>query len=255
MKYLKLFEDNEQTVYLDDLGRGHGFYTKKYGDKSISSLNIKIKNYINKTYGKFGYNYNQHLNKDLNVGGKFINTQYIDKMVNNYTIFKNVILLNKITNEDDFYDYMELHFDDIYGYNGSFFNRESLPILINSSRKGNINEKKSLERFVQYAKTKGLNIVTQSPTNSEDIDGIDGKFTHNGRIFTIQIKPFTSYVMSEDKIRVRSVGSVSVNTDYLVLYNNDSYIILKNPERRSISIESDNFITSKSNVLETPEYI
>ena len=250
MKYLKLFEDNDQTVYLDDT-MGNGFLTKKYGEKSISNLNGKILQYINKTYGKFGFRYG--INKDIDVDGKLISGEYISKMVNNYTVFKKVILYNNIKNEDDFYNYITSHFDDIYGYNGVFFSSETLPILINTTRKGNINEKKSLERFAEYAKSKELNIVIQYPTISEDVEGIDGKFIHNSRTFTIQVKPFTSYIISDVGIRVKSIGSVSVNTDYLVLYKNDSYIILKNPERRSIKIEGDNFITSKPNILETPK--
>ena len=75
--------------------------TSKYGAKSISSLNNQIKGYIESVYGKYGFIY-QGGNKDIDIDGFILNTEYIDKMVNNYTIFKKIIELNGLKDEDEF---------------------------------------------------------------------------------------------------------------------------------------------------------
>jgi hypothetical protein len=43
--------------------------------------------------------------EDINVDGMVINTQYINKMVNNYMTFKRIIQLEGLRTEDEFYSY------------------------------------------------------------------------------------------------------------------------------------------------------
>jgi hypothetical protein len=50
-------------------------------------LNEKIRLYLNEIYGPFGYSYGKNFD-DIIVDGMVINTQYINKMVNNYMTFK-----------------------------------------------------------------------------------------------------------------------------------------------------------------------
>jgi hypothetical protein len=248
--YIK--EADQQTVYLDDNKGGPGFITNKYGDDSIANLNQKIYAYIHQVYGPFGFVYPRAgaINQDIDVNGELINTEYISKMVNNYTIFKTFIRENKITDADTFYRLLESKFDDVYHYNGSFFKRQSLPILINTTRKGNSNEIKCKQKFVEYAKSRNLNIVIVDPTVAEDINGIDAKFNHNGREFTIQIKPFTQYKTIGDSLYAKSAGSLSIGSvNYLMLYSDTEYIIAKNPTATPIRIKGDVFIAPLSNVL------
>lgn len=248
--YIK--EEVDQRVYLDDAQGGPGFYTNKYGDNSISSLNQKIYNYISQVYGPFGFTYprgGQSSNYDINVNGRIINTEYLCKMVNNYTVFKKFIRVNKIKDENTFYRLLETNFNDVYHYNGIFFNRETLPIIMRTSKRGNINEIKCKQKFSDFAESKGLNIVITDPTVTEDVNGIDAKFTHNGRVFTIQIKPFTDYKKVGDFIYIKSAGSLSVgDVNYLMLYSDAEYIIAKNSPKDSIKIKGDMFIIPVSNV-------
>ena len=179
-----------------------------------------------------------------------IGTEYISKMVNNYTIFKTFIRENKIKDENTFYTLLESKFDDVYHYNGSFFKRQSLPILINTTRKGNVNEIKCKQKFSEFAKSKNLNIVIVDPTVAEDVNGIDAKFTHNGREFTIQIKPFTDYKTIGDKLYAKSAGSLSVGSvNYLMLYSDTEFIIMKNVSTSPITIKGDVFTSPLSNVI------
>jgi hypothetical protein len=248
-KYSNYINEAVQTAYLNDNQGGPGFYTNKYGPNSLSNLNSDILEYITGIYKVYGFSY-QSGNKDIDVNGKLINTEYIDKMVNNYTIFKTFIRENSIKNETDFYRLIRSKFDDVYHYNGSFFKRQSLPILINTTRKGNVNEIKCKQKFTEYAKSKGLNIVVVDPTVSEDVNGIDAKFTHNGREFTIQIKPFTEYKTIGDKLYAKSVGSLSVGSvNYLMLYSDTEYIIIKSTSDSPITIKGDIFISPLSNVI------
>lgn len=246
-------EADDQRVYLDDNKKGPGFYTNKYGPNSIASLNQKIYDYISKVYGPLGFIYprgGNTANYDVTANGEMISGEYISKMVNNYTIFKTFIRENNIKDENTFYTLLTSSFDDVYHYNGSFFKRQALPILINTTRKGNINEIKCKQKFIDYAKSKNLNIVITDPTVSEDVDGIDAKFTHNGREFTIQIKPFTQYKTIGDKLYAKSAGSLSVGTvNYLMLYSDTEYIIIKNLTTEPIKIKGDVFIAPLSNVI------
>jgi hypothetical protein len=245
--YIK--EADDQRVYLDDNQKGPGFYTNKYGPNSIADLNQKIYKYIGDVYEKYGFSY-QSGNKDIDVNGKLINTEYIDKMVNNYTIFKTFIRENKIKDENTFYSLLESNFKDVYHYSGDFFKRQSLPILINTTRKGNVNEIKCKQKFSEFAKSKNLNIVITDPTVAEDVNGIDAKFTHNGREFTIQIKPFSEYKTIGDKLYAKSAGSLSVGSvNYLMLYSDTEYIIIKNTPNDPITIKGDVFTSPLSNVI------
>lgn len=256
MRKFKDIINENQTVYLDDNIGGVGFYTNKYPkrdqtgryNKSISYLNNQIKNYIEYVYGPFGYSYG--VQTDINVNGLIINGEYINKMVNNYTVFKSFIKENKIKDENTFYNLMESNFSDIYHYNGDFFKKETLPILINTTRKGNINEKKSLDKFKEVLLNRNIEIDILSPNLQEDVKGIDGKFLFNGRTYTIQVKPFTNVSMiSSGLFKAKSKGSLSLGVDYLVLYQENDYIILRNPKSNPISIEGENFIYNVENIL------
>lgn len=220
--------------------------TKKYGKfNSIDWLNGEIKKYIEEVYGPFGFKYG--VNEDLNIEGQIINSEYISKMVNNYTIFKNIIELNGLKIEDEFYNYMLLNLREIYNINGKYFKKVTLPILINASRKGNIGEKLSKEFFINELSKKGINIVINSPTVEEDISGIDGKFNWNGKSITIQIKPYNKeVVLGDGKVEVFSPGSLSLSTDYLVLYKNGEYIIIRG---KDVKIEGNHFTFQEDKIV------
>jgi hypothetical protein len=160
--------------------------------------------------------------------------------------------------------------NNIYHYDGNFFERETLSILVNTTRKGNDEEKKAKEVFNNYAINNKIQIIIQDPTLEEDINGVDFKFIHNGKTFTVQVKPYEYYEIIADSdlpvsfsdnakknlsnisqsIRVKSSGSLSLNTNYLILYKDGNYIILKNPSNNRIKIVGNEFTTDKSNILQ-----
>ena len=243
---------NESNQYVDLYIDGYGFRTSKYNQKnSIKELNDRIYDYINKVYSPFGFEYGK--NEDVKINDALIiNGEYISKMVNNYTIFKKFIKVNKIKDESTFYRLILNSFDDIYHYNGDFFMNETLPILINTTRKGRLFEKESLDRFVEYAAGKGLNINIINPTVEEDIKGIDAKFISNAaREYTIQVKPFTSVYKKGDDFYAKSSGSLSLGVNYLILYSDkgSKYIMLKNPPSYPIRISGEFFVYKKENIL------
>ena len=171
-------------------------------------------------------------------------------MVNNYTIFKTFIRENTIEDAITFYRLIISNFENIYHYNGDFFIRQTLPILINTTRKGNVNEIKCKQKFTEYAKSKELNIVVVDPTIEEDVTGIDGKFNHNGVEFTIQIKPFDEYKIIGDKLYAKSAGSLSIGSvNYLMLYSDKEYIIIKNKKLNPITIKGQVFTAPLSSVI------
>jgi hypothetical protein len=243
----KFLEYKDQTVILNN-----GIKTSKYGDKSLSKLNNKIKQYVEETYGKFGFKYpanlNNYKNYDININGDLINSEYIAKMVNNYTVFKMIIRVNNLRDEDSFYSFILNNMDDIYHYDGKYFDNV-LNILVNTTRKGNIIEKRAIDYFEKFSKSKNMNIEVINPTVEEDLDGIDFKFKINNKIYTVQVKPFEKYNYNSDIIKVKSQGSLSLSTDYLILSNKDKFIVLRNPSDNPIKIEGDNFVGTKSHIV------
>jgi len=246
-KFYNFIKENSQSVVLDNGRGGNLIKNNKYSDKSIANLNSVIKRFVESVYGPYGFIYGK--NDDIIVKDKIINGEYISKMVNNYTVFKAVIRVNNLRDEDSFYNFMMNNLNDIYGPNGKFFLDQTMPILINTTRKGNIGEIKCKEEFNSYAKSKNKSISIQNPTIEEDIRGVDFIFISNGKKYTVQVKPFTKYKSNDEKIWVKSQGSLSVDTDYLMLFNDSSYIILRNPVNDRISIQGDVFITSSSNIV------
>lgn len=223
--------------------------TSKYGQsKSISWLNNQIAQYTAKVYGPHGYNRNVE-NTDVNINGTIINSEYIRMMVNNYTVFKKIIFLNKIKTEDEFYSFMIEHLEDIYHYDGKYFNTVTLPIIINTSRKGNRGEQNSLRFFEDaiFNKT-NIKITVQEPTLAEDISGIDGKFMWNGKEVTIQVKPYTTASISKSTrlVTIHSQGSLSLNTTYLIVYNGSRFIAIKG---KDVEIKGNTFVFPESAIV------
>lgn len=219
--------------------------TNKYGYKSIAVLNRNIKTYLNEVYKEFGYTYPSYF--DIIVNNSIINTEYINKMVNNYTVFKKIIELENLNTEEEFYNYMRNNLNEVYHFNGKYFKTVTLPILIATTRRGNVGEINSLKFFTQELNNKmGITVDIIRPTVEEDVSGIDGKFVWNNKEITIQVKPFTSIVKSDDKVKVYSQGSLSLSTDYLILYKSDSFIILRG---RDVSIKGSYFESNLDKIV------
>lgn len=226
--------EKQEVVYIGAV------VTKQLGTaSSIDWLNKHILEYVTEVYGPFGFSY-QSGNKDIPVNGMLINTEYIDKMVNNRKVMINIANGQSINKEEDFYSYMVANLFDIYHYNGFHFMSMTLPTLIDCTRKGNIGEFLSLKWMKSQMFAKGVNASMEEPTLLEDIDGIDGKFEWNGRYITIQVKPFASimsdgqtvsaYTSGTKKIKLSSTGKP---VDYLIIYKP-----IKDQKRKTVDVEA-----------------
>lgn len=238
---MKLLKFNESIT---KIGRVR---TQKYGQyNSINWLNSKILEFINDTYSRFGFTYGQE-NQDIDIEGKIINTEYIGKFVNNYTVFKAIVKLNNIIDEDYFYHFMTNNLYDIYHYNGKYFNTVTLPIVIATTRRGNIGERISLDFFkTEIKRLRNLNIIIKQPSLDEDIRGIDGKFNVGTNEFTIQVKPFRTEYDEGVDLKFFSQGSLSLSTDYLIIYKNQTIIIVRS---RDVRIVGNYFIFAKDKIV------
>jgi hypothetical protein len=170
-------------------------------------------------------------------------------MVNNYTVFKAIIRENFIRTEEAFYHFMTNSMSDVYHWKGKYFKRITLPVLISTSRRGNVGEQNSLRFFKQsLQEKKGISVNFIPPTVEEDISGIDGKFIWLGKEVTIQVKPYDRAVISEStrKVKVHSQGSLSLNTDYLIVYKGQSFIIVKG---KDVVIEGNFFTFQEDKVV------
>lgn len=234
-------EGNTQWVKLENI------FVRKYGIfPSIIYLNNKIGDYVNKTYKSIGYIKN--VNNVVELGGVEINVQL---MINNYTIFKRFIMNNNIKSASEFVNKLIENFDDVYHYDGDFFNKHTKYILNRTRSIGSKSEEMSFVKFKEFSKSKGLEIEIKTPTTEEDIQGIDGYFIYKNKKYTIQVKPGLGGLLehSEGFYKMRSQGSLSLNTNFLFLYEGNKLIFIKNKKNSPIIIDSEYFIFNEDNII------
>lgn len=219
---------------------------RKYGlSPSIVNINRKIDEYTQSIYGNYGYSKGIYL--DIKIDNKIINSEYIAKMCNNYTVFREIISIYKVKTAEEFQEVILNNLKDIYHPNGKYF-KYVLNILINTTRKGNIGEESSLKFFKDTLEKSIKSIEIQTPTYDEDVSGIDAKFMWNNRLLTIQVKPFElnkTFEKESGVISAFSRGSLSLNTSYLVLYELDKFIIIKS---KDVKIVGNNFYFHKEKI-------
>lgn len=220
----------------------------------IAKINSFIKNYTDNVYSKFGYKYPMKdtdiiINKDL-----IIDCEFINKMVNNYTVFKFICNTIQLKTFEEFRDFMSKYsnLEKFYHYNG-FYNKEVLHILYYTIKKGKIGERMSLRFFEKdFNKNVSEKIEVTDPTLNEDLKGIDGKFIFKGKDYTIQVKPCSNMIKDEKSVKFLSVGSVSLSTHYLVLYrktgNLFEFYILNS---RFVTIQDNFFVYPIDKKIET----
>jgi hypothetical protein len=223
-------------------------------DDIIKKVNSKIFEYINKTYGQYGFDYNRCREKHFNItlGDNFIiNTEILTLMVNNRIVFENVVKEYNIKDEQEFLNFMLSNLDNIYYYKSKFFKEHTLPIIKRTLFKGKKGENDSIKKFIKIAKSKGIDVEIISSTPDEDQEGKDFLFKTNNSIYSMQVKPFTSYKIIGNKIHIRSRGDLRLKSpNYLMLYFDDfSYILLKNPKNNKIIIYQDVYVSSIDNIV------
>lgn len=237
MRYIKSFKLIKENRFKEQwaiLSENPLLYIKKYGQyPSLNYLNIKISSYIKSKYSEPN-----------------------NRMVNNMTIFRRYIQVYNIKSTSEFLNRIMSDFDNVYGPDGDFYNKYTKPILQATMRKGSNIEKRALEKFKEYAKSKGRNIEIKSPTDKEDIDGIDGKFVMNNKTYLIQVKSTRGYIQRhQSRFKIETLGSLSVRggreneIQYLILSNSRNFLILGNTKRNPIYIKNKWIVFDKYNVL------
>lgn len=215
----------------------------------IAQINKVIKDETSKWYGSFGYEYS--LDKeafDIKIGEAFINTEYLMKMVNNRTVFYHICEKERITNGDDFLKFMKdfSNLKKYYHYKGQFF-KEVLEILIAATRKGNKGERAALNYFRWLMKVKGTEVTIYKPTLREDVRGVDGKFKYENDDLekTIQVKPYQSFSIDKRIGTATSNGSLSMNTDFLILYKGNGKKVVRNSADEEVTYPDFSFIIAE----------
>jgi hypothetical protein len=218
--YAKVFDPNKKEV-IGRFEKGvlvEELFTTTAG--VIAAINRKIVERTNLWYGKFGYKYDKNLpNRDLKVGDLIISSEHIMKMVNNRTVFYKICKEENIKSGEALLAFMTdfSNMKKCYHWTGSLF-PEILKILTNASSKGAAGEEQSFGYYKWFMKTKGIDIDILPPSLSEDISGIDGKFYIDDKLKTIQVKPYEAFVIEGRIGKATSNGSLSMNTDILILY-------------------------------------
>ena len=93
-------------------------------------------------------------------------------------------------------------------------------------------------------KVKGTEVTIYKPTLREDVRGIDGKFKFEKSKIekTIQVKPYESFVIENGIGTATSNGSLSMNTDILILYKGIGPKVVRNSSDEEVSYPDFNYI-------------
>lgn len=254
MAYIK--ESVENSLYNKVTINGIEFIKISNDDEtySLNKVNRIIKNFLLSEYGKLGYNgYGNKLNDNIQIliGDNNITFNLLDKCVNNYTIFKNIIRTYNIESSESFYKFILENTSDIYGFESDFLKKTVIPILIKCSNIGNNNEELCKKELIRYTKSKEMEIKIINSTIEEDINGVDFYFEYDNKKYSVQVKTFKklSNLTNKDYIIFKNNGSSSIlnKSNYLMLINSNSEIFLLRTD--DVKVSYNNFITKKENIL------
>lgn len=184
----------------------------------ISNLNKLIIGFLDVAFRQYGYRYGKN-NKTIIVNEQPLETEYLNKFVNNITLFGVIAERNNLKTKEQFISYIRTNMKDLYSPSGSQF-IENYKIIENTAKKGKRGEEACKNNFEELLFNKtGLKINIEEPTDAEeDIKGIDGKFIFKNKLVTVQVKPFTKYEIQNNNIIVYSNGAMGFSTHYLLLY-------------------------------------
>ena len=219
----------------------------------LTKVGSLIIEYINSTYEKYGVIYGEK-NIMFAIGNRTFNSEYITKFVNNIKMYTNTIKRENIKDGESFFEYIRTHLYDMFHYNGIHF-KNNYRTVTNTSNKGHRGEPAGLKYFSEFLNNKCQKEIPIELPNSilTDIGGVDGSFLWNGNILTIQVKPFSSYIIENEQIIIETNGSLKLNANYLVLYKEKMYnkydiIILSNGKNKDkISYSNSSFYTHSDN--------
>lgn len=223
----------------------------------ITNLNNIVSRYIESVYEPYGYIYLS--NKIIDVDGRAIDTEFIDKMINNIKIYSNIVKSNNLKTKDEFINFVKNNLFDIYHFDGIYFDK-NMEILDGTIKKGKRGESKSLEYLANTLISKGVtNFEIKTPDKYQDNKGYDGYLIYKGKTRTIQVKPFSTCEINNDKINITSDGSLTFGTNYLVLYKEKTkkdekiyeFIILDNIKGEKIVVDGNLYICKSENIVST----
>jgi len=247
----------------------------------------KIKNmvshYVYRVYQTHGYSNNIE-DKLLEIGGFYYHTEYINKFTNNRKVYENMMKINDIRDKESFIRFLRYgELFNQYHYSGKMFfnNYHTVEECSTKGTRAEIYARGNFELYIndKCKKLKNIDDEKNNITNpnknitdlikvnfpknaKEDFNGIDGSFTFNNQIFTVQVKPFLHKKENGDNIEINSNGSMTFNTHYLVLYKETcinkkftyDIIILQNGYNKDkIKIDGNNYITNKRNQVNEKE--
>lgn len=201
----------------------------------ITKLNSIIIDFLNSNYKKYGFTYGED-NKKIEIENVLLHTEYLSKFVNNKTLFGKIAEKYKLKTIEEFTSYIKNNLSRLYDFDGVDF-QDNYDLIKRTALKGKRGENACKKQFEKMLFDKyGVEYKIETSNTLDDISGLDGKFDFNGDSVTLQIKPFTSYLKKDGKIIVYSRGSMSFNTNYLLLYKESrtygkyyyDYIFLKN---------------------------
>jgi hypothetical protein len=226
-------------------------------DEERIKLGSIIRNYIYSVYrAKVG-------GPIMAIDGKKIDPDILTKIPNNRTMLAKLCfderneIVTGIRNKEDLFRFVSDNLFDLFNHKGKYFN-VVYSLVTATSYKGDTSEQKSFSYFEKVAASRGLQVKVTKPTKLEDIGGIDGQFFHQGKRFTIQVKPLhkmESYKKDPNMYIVFCDGMLkTINCDYLIVTNDLDIFIFRNPKidkegHRDIISYGSYFLVHKEKLL------
>lgn len=226
-------------------------------DEERMKLGSIIRNYINSIY-KY-----QVDGPIMVIDGKKIEPEILSKMPNNRTMLSKFVfdikneIITGIRTKDDLFRFVSDNLFDLFNYKGKYFDAV-YSVVKATSYKGDASEQKSFSYFEKVASSRGLQVKVTKPTKLEDIGGVDGQFFHQGKRFTIQVKPLHKmevYKKDPNMYIVFCDGMLkTINCDYLIVTNDSNTFIFRNPKidkegHRDIISYGSYFLVHKEKLL------
>lgn len=250
-RILKWYDDDNNEVCIE------------VSPADMARINTNIEVFTKKIFSGFGFIRNND-NDIIEINNTYYKTKIISLFVNNFKTYQNIAKFNDIRDTESFIRYMKYNLHNQYHYSGIFFlsNYHTVEYTSDKGARGEINAINHFRNFLNLTKSENSKdiINVYPPVNvKEDVSGIDGSFIYNGIKYTVQVKPFISQKRLEGNIIVESTGSLSFNTNYLVLYKENKinnkfsyeYIILSNGSNKNlITIKDSSYITNIKNIKE-----
>jgi hypothetical protein len=172
---------------------------------------------LKKIYNKYLPEYNNYKDLDMSFMGKMIYNNAIILVIKKIADSNNYV----IENSEDILQFITQNEYELFNPKGKYFN-SIYNKLKDTSELGNKIEDISKSIFIEYARSKNIDIELLNPNVEEDKRGIDIYFILNNKKYTIQVKTLNRIIENNEYYVYISGHYTNISTNYVIFTNSKS---------------------------------